>query len=258
MTQRKGARRIAEIPNSILEQLNRGQLETANLIESLAIDFGLLLQSTFSPPPPALIAQLEATPGQAWLQKMRLVSQGLYEHYGDQIIDRLLSHPADTVRGWAAGVIGLIPDLPLDKRLARLRPLADDPHFGVRETAWLLVRQHIVEDILTALQLFQDWVKDASPNIRRFAIESTRPRGVWCSHINLLKIQPELGLPLLTSLHADPSRYVQNSVANWLNDAAKSKPDWVQSVCEQWRSANDSTATAYICKRALRTINLSA
>lgn len=43
--QRKGAKRITDIPLTILESLNRGEIETANLVEWLAIDQTLLLEN---------------------------------------------------------------------------------------------------------------------------------------------------------------------------------------------------------------------
>lgn len=43
--QRKGARSIKEIPEDILEQLNRGELESANLAEWLAVDRKVLLEN---------------------------------------------------------------------------------------------------------------------------------------------------------------------------------------------------------------------
>jgi hypothetical protein len=44
-TKRKGTRSIKDIPKDILEQLNRGEIETANLVEWLAIDGRVLLET---------------------------------------------------------------------------------------------------------------------------------------------------------------------------------------------------------------------
>jgi 3-methyladenine DNA glycosylase AlkC len=138
--------------------------------------------------------------------------------------------------------------------LEKVRRFAADPHFGVREIAWLAVRDAVAADLEMALELLRPWVLDADPNLRRFASEVTRPRGVWCVHLDALKINPEPGLQLLEALRADPSRYVQNSVANWLNDAAKSRPDWVIERCACWQMESPEKSTDYICRRGLRTL----
>lgn len=145
-------------------------------------------------------------------------------------------------------------DLPLNERLAAILPLADDAHFGVREWAWMATRPHLTDKLSHAITQLSAWAKAPSANVRRFACEVLRPRGVWCAHLPALKQAPEQALSVLTPLRADPSLYVQNSVANWLNDAAKSQPDWVRALCQDWLQTSPTEATRYICRRAQRSL----
>jgi 3-methyladenine DNA glycosylase AlkC len=203
---------------------------------------------------PKAITRMNQATGLGVTKRMELAAAIVSEQLDPKKLNALSLHPSDTVRGWAAYAIKIDSSLSLESRLDRVRPFADDNHFGVREWAWLAVRPAVAEDIKRSIDLLVPWAADSSANIRRFSIEVTRPRGVWSKHIAELKTTLNLGEDLLDRVMEDSSRYVQDSCANWLNDASKSNPGWVVSYCEQWRQKTASQAIIYITKRALRSI----
>lgn len=247
---RRGAQRVADVPAEVLAGLNAGRLETATLAEMLAMDLAALAGEIC--PDGAAAAPAAIDPAAGITRRMAQAAALLHSVWGDEAYGRLAGHPSDTVRGWAAYVVAQAPGLSLAERLRRLQPLADDGHFGVREWAWLALRPCIAAELDEALRLLLPWTASASANVRRFAVEITRPRGVWCGHLPALKRDPEPARSLLEAVRADDSRYVQNSAANWLNDAAKTRPDWVTAVVDGWRRDAPGAATAYICRRAMR------
>lgn len=251
---RKGARSRAEIAPETLAALNAGRIAAATLAECLAVDHAALMRATVPDLPVDHLAELEALAGAGITRRMAAAADALLAHVGDDGAERLAAHTSDTVCGWAAFMVGREPDLTLPERLERARVFADDPHFGVREWAWMAIRSHIAADLERAINLLTPWTAEASANLRRFAVEATRPRGVWAAHVPALKQNPGLALPLLEPLKADPAPYVQDSVANWINDAAKDRPDWARNLCARWRAESLSPATARICRRASRSL----
>jgi 3-methyladenine DNA glycosylase AlkC len=239
-----GARSVAAVPPDRLAALNAGTAQTRTLSEGLAMDFAALMRAAF----PGVAA--EGLAG-GIVARMALAGRRLAEAGIDPVA--LTAHPSDTVRGWACFALA-VPPMPLAARLAAIRPFADDGHFGVREWAWLAIRPHLAAELPAALALLADWARDPSDRIRRFASESTRPRGVWCAHLTALRADPAPGLVLLEPLRADPAPYVQDSVANWLNDAAKDHPAAILALAERWRAASPNPATARILKRGLRSV----
>lgn len=251
---RTGATSRAAIPPQILLQLSRGEIETKTLSEGLAIDFVVLVKACkFNVPFPKAKQNLSFDIGIK--ERMRRVGAWMFEELGLEGIAEYCDHPSDTVRAWCAYAVAEQADLSLKTLLTQIKPFADDSHFGVREWAWIAVRDRIADEIELALNLFQSWTTQRSTNIRRFAIEATRPRGVWCAHIPMLKEQPEIALPLLTTVNSDPEKYVQDSVANWLNDASKTQPDWVRKVCTEWRETSPTKETERICHGSLRSLS---
>lgn len=119
----------------------------------------------------------------------------------------------------------------------------------------MAIRPHIAADLDNAISLLAAWTAEPSERPRRFASEASRPRGVWCAHLGALRQSLGTALPILEPLRADPALYVQGSVGNCLNDASKDQPDWARSLCARWSADSATSATAGICKRALRSIN---
>jgi 3-methyladenine DNA glycosylase AlkC len=260
---RKGAARIASIPPEVLDALNAGRLATVNLNEFLAIDLPRLARHVaahvgLDPQAERLEDTLAMLPAFRPVRRHAHIARALYDLTAplaerDAIAHRLATHPSDVARSWAAQWLQFC-DLPFAGKLQRVRRFAAAPHFGVREMAWMAVRDEVAGDVDSAVALLQPWVRDPDANIRRFASELTRPRGVWCAQVDGLKAEPWRALALLEPLRADPSRYVQNSVANWLNDAAKTQPAWVAETCRRWRLRSRCAATDYIVRRASRSL----
>jgi 3-methyladenine DNA glycosylase AlkC len=260
---RKGAKSINDIPADIFAQLNAGAIESANLVEWLAIDQTILLQNTlhacdrngYLAPVLAAIAALKKpsvnTRNEAIGATLLAQSQAQKD---DDFFGKITAHPSDAVRCWGAYMVSKNQDLTLAQKIEKIAIFAADAHFGVREIAWLSLRPYLSENLTESLSILTEWTTSADENIRRFASEATRPRGVWCAHIDVLKQNPALGLPILTPLKSDPAKYVQDSVANWLNDTSKTQPDFVKNICAQWTAESASKETAYIVKRALRSI----
>lgn len=247
-------RGVKDIDPGRLGHLNAGTIEAATLTECLAVDFAELMRNALPEIGADALAEMERAGASGISRRMSLAARLIHGELGDAALDRLAQHPSDTARGWACFLIGSTNNMPLRDRLAAIHPYADDRHFGVREWSWMAVRPHLAADLEAAIAILTTWTSDPSERVRRFASEAIRPRGVWCAHIAALKTQPQLALALLEPLRTDPSGYVQNSVGNWLNDAAKGRPDWVRALCARWSAESPTPATARICTRALRSI----
>lgn len=260
---RKGARKIQDIPSDVLELLNKGVIETVNLTEWLAINHIKLLEynakaleipeSVLNTITDALKAQQKPTA----MSSIKIVGNTLFDNIKGksnytEIARNLCLHTADTIRCYAPYLIALNEDYTLREKLDKSMPLVADTHFGVREVVWMALRPDIDVHLSHAIAILSDWAASEDENVRRFTTEATRPRGVWCKHIEALKEAPELALPILEQLKADPSKYVQDSVGNWLNDAGKTRPEFVKELCEKWKASSPTKETDKIIKRATR------
>lgn len=259
---RKPARRGSEIPPEVRQALANGLLESLNLVEWLNVDRIELLRN--------LLEQLgrnqthgpvknfiESISAQSALKKSFAIGKWLTESTppGSDDFTRLANHRSDVVREWASIIVGNAPNLTLKRRLAWMKPFADDNNAGLREVAWIAFRHHVIDDPAQAVECLIPWTGSRNERLRRYASEVTRPRGVWAPHVELLKNHPEVAEPILEPLRDDDSKYVRDSVANWLNDASKTRPDWVKKITSRWTVESDCDETRLIIKRGLRTLD---
>ncbi len=267
LLQRRGAARIALIPAEVLEALNDGLVPTVNLNEFLALDLPRLARRVacdigLDPGAERLADTLPMLPSFKPVRRHHHVALALYDlaaaaAHRDRVAHARATHASDVARCWAAQWVGF-SGLPLDGKLRAVERFAADPHFGVREMAWMAVRAEVVAAPDSAIALLEPWTRSPDPNLRRFATEATRPVGVWCAPVPLLKQEPWRALPLLEPLRSDASLYVRNSVANWLNDASRTQPEWVRATCKRWARQSRTAQTAYVVRRALRTLEKTA
>ncbi|GMX64173.1 hypothetical protein Elgi_05360 [Paenibacillus elgii] len=189
--QRRGARKAADIPESVIQLLQRGELQTVNLTEWLAIDHLKLLQH--------VLCQLELhkesdemLSGLERLDRKKIMStipamarnwlrllDRMPEKENARIFHALACHRSDSVRCWAAYMIGLDERLTIMQKLTGVRPFAADSHFGVREIAWMAVRESISNELWQALDILHEWVRDGFeyPQVCRRIAPSARRLG---------------------------------------------------------------------------------
>ena len=261
---RKGARNTASVPRAILDLLNQGRIETVNLCEWLVTDQLILAETVFERlgwkrlVAPLQMRFTEAQPSTA-PKKLECIGRFLAESFpaepdAKKAVSLLLEETSDIARSWGAYLIGAGSTFTLREKFRAIRPFAADPNMSVREIAWMAMRPDVTANLADSIAILHAFTTNSDPNIRRFASELTRPRGVWCSHIKVLKDDPSLGIPLLEPMRSDPSKYVQDSVANWLNDASKSSAKLICETCSRWAKASPTPETARIVNRALRTL----
>ncbi len=103
------------------------------------------------------------------------------------------------------------------------------------------------------LSELKKWSTDKNYHVRRLVSEGTRPLLPWSKR---LSIDLATAIPMLDTLHADPTRYVTRSVSNHLNDIAKTHPQWVLSALRRWKQAGQQEVgeLQWMSKHSLRTL----
>lgn len=101
-------------------------------------------------------------------------------------------------------------------------------------TAEFALRPFYLQHYDLTYQTVLSWLAHPNHHVRRLASEGSRPRLPWGTHLKRFIEDPQPLIPILDKLMDDPSRYVQKSVANSLNDISKDHPELVIELGSQW------------------------
>ncbi|MFN7134694.1 MAG: DNA alkylation repair protein, partial [Myxococcales bacterium] len=122
-------------------------------------------------------------------------------------------------------------------------------------TAEFDVRPFLVHHEARTLRQLAKWTEDDSEHVRRLVSEGSRPLLPWGERLPAFVAAPEKTWPLLEALRRDPSKYVQKSVANHLNDHTKHHGDWVVEGLRRWHGeARKPPSLDWIIRHGLRTL----
>lgn len=119
-------------------------------------------------------------------------------------------------------------------------------------TAEFAVRPFIIHHEAKMMAQMVAWTAHDNEHVRRLASEGCRPALPWGQALPSFKKDPSPVLQILERLKSDPSLYVRKSVANNLNDIAKTHPDLVVGLAKNWYGKNN--LTDWIVKHGCRTL----
>lgn len=163
---RKGSKSTKDISDDILEQLNSGKIEMANLVEWLAVNQKLLLENLLIQTNRKkylnlILADIKNLKKQTVNTINEAIGIGLYTQAtvndDSEILEIISTHRSDLIRCWATYTIGKNPNLSLKQVLQQIQPFAADKRFGVREICWLSVRQIISKNLSQSLEILTNW-----------------------------------------------------------------------------------------------------
>ena len=161
-TKRKGSRSTKDIPKDILIQLNNGEIESANLVEWLAIDQQVLLGNILKHlKKEKYLASIKEGIKNLKKHTVNTVSEAIgvgilkeaISNKDKEILDKFATHNSDMVRCWAAYTIGKNTSLSLKQIINNIQPFAADKHFGVREIGWIAVRPWLAKELEESISI---------------------------------------------------------------------------------------------------------
>ncbi len=122
-----------------------------------------------------------------------------------------------------------------------------------RNTGEYTIRPYLEKYPDKGIKQMLKWSKNKNKHVRRLASEGGRPRLPWAPKLQQYIDDPAPLLSILDQLKDDPSKYVQKSVANCLNDILKDNEEIAKKVLQSW-AKDPGKERSWIIKHALRNL----
>jgi 3-methyladenine DNA glycosylase AlkC len=121
-----------------------------------------------------------------------------------------------------------------------------------RHTGEFAVRPLLAAFPEAMMAVMLDWSQADNVHVRRLSSEGVRIRLPWAKRLYIALERFDEYQTLLTRLKDDPSRFVQKSVGNNLNDLFREAPEKAAQIIETWRQDELSQAAQWIIRHGLR------
>ncbi len=188
--------------------------------------------------------------------RMELIARELWCAFGERdpaasmacLVDVARAEPP--VGGWAAWPLASVIELfGLSCPSAALDAME---HVTKRMSCEFAVRPLLRDHYDATYARLLEFTGHDDERVRRLPSEGTRPRLPWGMNVRRLLDDPLPGLALLHHLRHDPSETVRRSVANHLNDVAKTHPALVTATLTDWMDEPETDRR--MVAHALRTL----
>jgi 3-methyladenine DNA glycosylase AlkC len=120
-----------------------------------------------------------------------------------------------------------------------------------RHTGEYAIRPFVKKYPEKTLDIVNRWAQDKNVHVRRLASEGIRPRLPWAQKLSIFIDDPSPVFEILEHLKDDPSKFVQKSVGNNINDYLKENPAQARKLIARW-SKNPTPQRQWILAHALR------
>ena len=122
-----------------------------------------------------------------------------------------------------------------------------------RHTGEFAVRPLLVAFPEKMMVVMRDWSVDENVHVRRLSSEGLRIRLPWAKKLTVALDRFDDFKAVLSNLKDDPSRFVQKSVGNNLNDLYKEAPEKAEEIIREWeRDGALSAAARWVVKHGRR------